>query len=47
VSTWLIASVGVVYFVIGCEMLVTGRYALTAVWWGYAIAQVGLWHVSR
>jgi len=33
-STWLIASVGIVYFVIGAEMAWTGRYALMLVWWG-------------
>jgi hypothetical protein len=46
-STWLIASVGIVYFVIGAEMAWTGRYALMLVWWGYALAQIGLWQISR
>jgi hypothetical protein len=46
-STWLIASVGIVYFVIGCEMAWSARYALMLVWWGYALAQIGLWQISR
>jgi hypothetical protein len=42
ITLYLPAFVGIIYFIVGAAYAFKKDFAWTAVWWGYAIAQIGL-----
>ena len=42
ITFYLPAFVGIIYFTVGAAYLGKKEYDWTLVWWGYAIAQIGL-----
>lgn len=45
-APWLIAAVGVVYFIIGIDLVRTGKGGLGVAFLAYALANVGLYYES-
>ncbi len=46
-SAILIALVGLIYFAVAIDLgLIQHRYWHGLIWFGYAVAQIGLWHVT-
>jgi hypothetical protein len=46
-SAILIALVGLAYFVVAIDLgLIQQRYWHGLIWFGYAVAQVGLWQIT-
>jgi len=45
-APWLIAIVGVIYFIIGIDLMRTGKGGLGFAFIGYAFANVGLYYES-
>jgi hypothetical protein len=46
-SAVLIALVGLAYFVVAIDLgLLQHRYWHALIWFGYAVAQVGLWQIT-
>lgn len=41
-STWLVALMGMVYFVVGCEQFYKGGIGTGIMFMGYAIGNIGL-----
>ena len=46
-SSWLIATIGVAYFFIGCDLLMKGNVGLSISFFGYSFGNVGLYIVSK
>lgn len=46
-SAWLIGVIGVVYFVIGCDLIAKGQIGLGISFYGYSLGNVGLFLVTR
>ena len=46
-STWLIAAMGVVYFVVACDQFIKGGIGTGIIFLGYAIGNVGLVLVAK
>ena len=45
-SSWLIAIIGVVYFLIGVDLLLKGQTGLAISFFGYSLGNVGLYMVA-
>lgn len=46
-STWLIAAMGVVYFVVACDQFYKGGIGTGIMFLGYALGNVGLVMVAK
>ena len=46
-STWLIAAMGVVYFVVACDQFIKGGMGTGIMFLGYSIGNVGLVLVAK
>ncbi len=46
-SAWLIAFIGIVYFIIGCDLLIKGQTGLGISFYGYCLGNVGLYLVTK
>jgi len=46
-SSWLIAIIGVVYFIIGCDLFLKGQIGLAISFYGYSLGNVGLFIVTK
>jgi hypothetical protein len=46
-SSWLIATIGVVYFVIAIDLLIKGETGLGISFLGYSLGNVGLYLVTK
>ena len=46
-SAWLIALTGLIYLYVSIEQCYLGWYAMAVVYFGYALANVGLYHLAR
>lgn len=46
-STWLIALMGIVYFVVSCDQFMKGGVGTGIMFLGYAIGNVGLVLVAK
>jgi hypothetical protein len=42
-SSWLIGVIGVVYLIVSVDLYRTGKGDLALMFFGYAIAQAGVW----
>lgn len=45
-SAWLIATIGVVYFYIGVDLILKGQVGMGIAYLGYALGNVGLYIVA-
>ena len=46
-SAILIALVGLIYFAVAIDQaLIQHNFWAGVIWFGYAVAQIGLWHVT-
>ena len=46
-SAWLIAFIGIVYFLIGSDLLLKGQIGLAISFYGYSLGNVGLYIVTK
>lgn len=46
-SAWLVAATGMAYAFVCGEMLMKGNLPLAVVWGGYALAQCGLYAITK
>jgi hypothetical protein len=47
ISGFLIALVGFIYFAVAIDLgLIQHKFWHAIVWFGYAVAQIGLWRIS-
>ena len=46
-SAWLIATIGVVYFVIAMDLFIKGQTGLAISFLGYSLGNVGLYLVAK
>jgi hypothetical protein len=46
-SAWLIAVIGVVYFIIACDLFMKGSVGLGISFLGYSLGNVGLYMVAK
>ena len=46
-ASWLIAGIGVVYLLVGVQLLVEGKIGLGIAFLGYALGNVGLYLAAR
>jgi len=42
-SAWLIATIGVVYLYIGCDLIIKGQVGMGIAYLGYSLGNVGLY----
>ena len=46
-ASWLIAGIGVVYLLVGVQLLVEGKMGLGIAFLGYSFSNVGLYLAAR
>ena len=46
-STWLIASIGVVYLFVAADLIIKGQTGMGIAFLGYALGNVGLYMEAR
>jgi len=46
-SAWLIATIGVVYFIIAIDLFIKGQTGLGISFLGYSLGNVGLYMVAK
>jgi hypothetical protein len=46
-SSWLIATIGVVYLVVAVDLFIKGQFGLGIAFVGYSLGNVGLYMVSK
>lgn len=46
-SAWLVAATGMAYAFVCGEMIVRGNWPMAVVWGGYALAQCGLYAITK
>jgi hypothetical protein len=46
-SAWLIAFIGIVYFIIAIDLLLKGNVGLSISFLGYSLGNVGLYIVTK
>lgn len=46
-SAWLIAFIGIVYFVVAIDLFVKGNIGLSIAFLGYSLGNVGLYIVAK
>ena len=46
-STWLVAAVGIVYTIVAFDQALKYNYPMAIMWFGYAVAQIGLLMMTK
>jgi hypothetical protein len=46
-SSWLIATIGVVYLFVAADLFLQGKGWLALMFLGYSVAQVGVWGAAK